>query len=138
MLVVAGADGMAAGAIAAQLGGATSSRVSFHLAQLQAAGLVRRRREGRSIIYCAIFTALSDLVAFLMHDCCQGHCKYCDRAIALFANRRLIGGESHVVAGQAAGSRSALAAHALQPIQALHIEDPPRASGDAPDLGMVA
>lgn len=85
MLVVAGADGMAAGAIAEQLGGAASSRVSFHLAQLERAGIVLSRREGRSIIYCAVLTALSDLVAFLIHDCCQGHCKYCDRAIALFA-----------------------------------------------------
>ncbi len=85
MLVVAGADGMAAGAIADQLGGAASSRVSFHLAHLERAGLVLSRREGRSIIYCAVFTVLSDLVAFLMHDCCQGHCKYCDRAIALFS-----------------------------------------------------
>lgn len=34
MLVVAGADGMAAGAIGEQLGGAASSRVSFHLGQI--------------------------------------------------------------------------------------------------------
>lgn len=85
MLVVAGADGMAAGTIAEQLGGCTASRLSFHLSQLEHAGLVESRREGRSIIYSVIFSALSDLVAFLMHDCCQGHCKYCDRAIALFA-----------------------------------------------------
>ena len=81
-LVVAGADGMAAGAIAEALGGAASSRMSF---QLERAGLVESRREGRSIIYSAVFPALSDLVAFLMHDCCQGHCAYCDQAIALFA-----------------------------------------------------
>jgi DNA-binding transcriptional ArsR family regulator len=85
MLVVAGADGLAAGAIGEQLGGATSSRVSFHLAHLERAGLVQSRREGRSIIYSARFSVLSELVAFLMHDCCQGHCKFCDRAIALFA-----------------------------------------------------
>jgi len=85
MLVVAGADGLAAGTIGEQLGGATSSRVSFHLTHLERARLVQSRREGRSIIYSAKFSVLSDLVAFLMHDCCQGHCKYCDRAIALFA-----------------------------------------------------
>ena len=67
-LVVAGADGMAAGAIAEALGGAASSRMSFHLGQLERAGLVESRREGRSIIYSAVFPALSDLVAFLMHD----------------------------------------------------------------------
>ncbi|MBD8566218.1 helix-turn-helix transcriptional regulator [Oxalobacteraceae sp. CFBP 13730] len=85
MLVVAGADGMAAGAINEKLGESTGSRVSFHLSQLEQAGLVASRRVGRSIIYSVIFSALSDLVAFLMHDCCQGHCKYCDRAIAQFS-----------------------------------------------------
>ena len=85
MLVVAGADGMAAGTIAEQLGGDAPSRISFHLNQLEQAGLIESRRDGRSIIYSVIFSTLSDLVAFLMHDCCQGHCKYCDRAIELFA-----------------------------------------------------
>ena len=84
LLVTAGADGMAAGAITAALAGASAPRVSFHLNHLENAGLVQSRREGRSIIYSAVFPALSDLVAFLMHDCCAGHCEVCDRAIALF------------------------------------------------------
>lgn len=85
MLVVAGAGGKSAGDIAGSLEGASASRTSFHLAQLERAGLVESRREGRSIIYSAIFPALSDLVAFLMRDCCEGHCEVCDRAIDLFA-----------------------------------------------------
>ncbi len=85
MLVVAGADGRSAGAIGEALGGAPASRLSFHLGQLEKAGLVESRREGRSIIYSAIFPALSDLVAFLMRDCCEGHCAVCDKAIELFA-----------------------------------------------------
>jgi len=85
MLVVAGADGQAAGAIAEAMGGAPASRISFHLSQLEQAGLIESRREGRSIIYSAIFPTLSDLVAFLMRDCCEGHCAVCDKAIALFA-----------------------------------------------------
>lgn len=85
LLVVAGAEGLPAGAIAEKLGGAASPRISFHLAQLEQAGLIQSRRNGRFIVYSATFSALSDLVTFLMHDCCQGHCKYCDRAIALFA-----------------------------------------------------
>lgn len=85
LLVTAGADGMAAGAITGAIAGASAPRISFHLNHLEKAGLVQSRREGRSIIYSAIFPALSDLVAFLMRDCCEGHCEVCDRAIALFA-----------------------------------------------------
>lgn len=85
MLVVAGAEGMSAGAIAAALDDAPPSRISFHLKELEQSGLALSRREGKSIIYSADFPALSDLVAFLMHDCCQGHCVYCDKAIKLFA-----------------------------------------------------
>lgn len=76
---------MAAGAIAEAIDSASAPRISFHLNHLEKAGLVESRREGRSIIYSAIFPALSDLVAFLMRDCCSGHCEVCDRAIALFA-----------------------------------------------------
>jgi DNA-binding transcriptional ArsR family regulator len=85
LLVTAGADGLAAGAITEAIAGASAPRISFHLSHLENAGLVESRRDGRSIIYSAIFPALSDLVAFLMRDCCEGHCEVCDRAIALFA-----------------------------------------------------
>lgn len=85
LLVVAGANGMASGKIAEALNGASPSRVSFHLNHLENAGLIYSRRQGRQIIYCAIWSTLADLVAFLMHDCCQGHCEYCDKAIHLFA-----------------------------------------------------
>ena len=80
-----GAGGMSAGAIGEALGGGSASRLSFHLSHLEHSGLVESRRKGRSIIYSAIFPALSELVAFLMRDCCEGHCDVCDRAISLFA-----------------------------------------------------
>lgn len=76
---------MAAGAIAAALDDSPPTRVSFHLKELSHAGLVTSRRDGKSIIYSADFPALADLVTFLMHDCCEGHCAYCDKAIAVFA-----------------------------------------------------
>ncbi|XEU55739.1 metalloregulator ArsR/SmtB family transcription factor [Tistrella mobilis] len=77
LLVTAGPEGLAAGAIGEAMGGASSSRMSFHLGQLQQAGLVTSRRNGRSILYSAAYPALSGLVDFLMRDCCQGHPAVC-------------------------------------------------------------
>ncbi|TWI29267.1 ArsR/SmtB family transcription factor [Paracoccus sulfuroxidans] len=82
LLVQAGPEGMAAGAIGEALGGATTSRLSFHLTHLEHAGLVQSRRVGRFIIYSAIYPALAGLVGFLMRDCCQGHPEICAPAVA--------------------------------------------------------
>jgi DNA-binding transcriptional ArsR family regulator len=81
LLVTAGLDGMPAGAIGEALG-ATSSRLSFHLAPLEQAGLIKSRREGRLIRYTAAYTSLSDLIGFLMRDCCQGRPEICIPATA--------------------------------------------------------
>ena len=75
-LVVAGPDGLAAGAVGEKVG-AASSGASFHLANLERAGLIQSRREARSIIYSANYDALAALVEFLMMDCCQGHPGVC-------------------------------------------------------------
>ena len=77
LLVTAGPQGMAAGEIGLAMDGASSSRMSFHLAHLEQAGLIVSRREGRSILYSAVFATLSELIAFLMRDCCQGHPAVC-------------------------------------------------------------
>lgn len=71
-LVVAGPDGMAAGTIAARMN-LSPSNVSFHLKELDRAGLISQRRESRSIIYTAGYDTLAELVKFLMEDCCAGH-----------------------------------------------------------------
>jgi ArsR family transcriptional regulator, arsenate/arsenite/antimonite-responsive transcriptional repressor len=71
LLVQAGADGMPAGAIAAALGIPNSS-LSFHLAQLRRAGLIRQRRQHRSLIYSADYDAMNALVGYLMENCCAG------------------------------------------------------------------
>ena len=82
LLVPAGPDGMAAGAIGTALGGATTSRLSFHLGHLEHAGLIRSRREGRFVIYSVAYPALAGLVGYLMKDCCQGHPEICAPAVA--------------------------------------------------------
>lgn len=76
-LVKAGPEGMAAGEIGAAMGGASSSRMSFHLAHLEQSGLVQSRRAGRMVIYSARLGALSGLIDFLMRDCCQGRPEIC-------------------------------------------------------------
>src|SRR5690606_14468338 len=82
LLVTAGPEGLAAGAIGEAMDGASSSRMSFHLKELEHSGLVISRREGRSIVYSAAFESLAGLVQFLMRDCCQGHPEICDPAVA--------------------------------------------------------
>ena len=81
MLVVAGPDGMAAGAIAEQAE-VSASNVSFHLKELERANLVSARRDSRSIIYSAEYDALTGLIRFLMEDCCSGRPEICAPAIA--------------------------------------------------------
>lgn len=74
LLVEAGPEGMAAGEIAAELG-LPPATLSFHLAQLANAGLVRGRQEGRFIYYAPDFGAMNDLVGFLTENCCaRGSC----------------------------------------------------------------
>jgi DNA-binding transcriptional ArsR family regulator len=71
LLVQAGDEGMAAGAIADSLGVPNSS-LSFHLAQLRNAGLILQERQHRSLIYRANYPAMNALVAYLMENCCAG------------------------------------------------------------------
>lgn len=71
LLVQAGEDGMAAGALATTLGIPNSS-LSFHLAHLTRAGLIEQRRDGRSLIYTADYRAMDRLVGYLMENCCGG------------------------------------------------------------------
>jgi predicted ArsR family transcriptional regulator len=71
LLVQAGPDGMAAGAIADTLGIPNSS-LSFHLAQLHRTGLIGQERRHRSLIYRADYEAMNALVGYLMENCCAG------------------------------------------------------------------
>lgn len=71
VLVQAGPEGRAAGAIAERLDIPASS-LSFHLAHLHRAGLVTQRRDGRSLVYAADFAVMNGLVGFLTENCCGG------------------------------------------------------------------
>jgi ArsR family transcriptional regulator len=71
LLVRAGASGVAAGDIARQLDLAPST-LSFHLSQLEQAGLVAFTRQGRSLIYVARFPIVVALMDYLTENCCDG------------------------------------------------------------------
>lgn len=71
LLVRAGPDGMAAGEIARRLD-IPANTLSTHLAVLGHADLVSRRRTGRSVIYCARYPAMRELLDYLQEDCCKG------------------------------------------------------------------
>ena len=81
LLVRSGADGVSAGDVAEAVG-VSASNVSFHLKELENAGLIAARREARSIIYSADYDALRDLIGFLMKDCCAGHPEICTPVLA--------------------------------------------------------
>ncbi len=71
LLVQAGPQGLAAGEIGERIG-VPAPTLSFHLAQLGHAVLVRSHRSGRSIIYAAGYPRMQELLDFLLENCCQG------------------------------------------------------------------
>ena len=84
LLVTAGPEGLAAGEIARRLAIAANT-LSAQLLVLANAGLVRARRDGRSIIYAVNFEAMRDLLVFLTKDCCGGRAEMC-APLAAFAS----------------------------------------------------
>src|SRR5947209_19564486 len=81
LLVKAGEGGVAAGAIADEVG-VSASNISFHLKELERSGMILQRREARSIIYAANYESLRGLIGFLMEDCCGGRPEICVPALA--------------------------------------------------------
>ena len=71
LLVEAGPDGLAAGAISETLAMAPAT-ASFHLAHLSRVGLIEGQRDQRFIRYSANFAGMDALIAFLTRNCCQG------------------------------------------------------------------
>ncbi len=70
MLIGAGRDGNAACDIAERLG-ISASRLSFHLATLEQAGLITSRRVSRHIFYAADTGGIGRVISYLLNDCCK-------------------------------------------------------------------
>src|SRR5215831_14407263 len=76
LLVQAGPEGMAAGAVAEALDLAPNT-LTFHFDRLRMAGLVSVRREGRSMIYAAQYETMNALLGYLTDNCCRGAPQKC-------------------------------------------------------------
>ena len=76
-LVAAGPEGKSAGTVARALKVAAPT-LSFHLKELENAGLIVSRRKSRQIIYAADTAAMRGLLSYLMADCCGGRPEICD------------------------------------------------------------
>ena len=71
LLVEAGDDGLSAGAIANNLD-VVQNTMSSHLNTLTQNDLIFKQRSGRSLIYRANYTCMSNVITFLLQDCCKG------------------------------------------------------------------
>jgi len=76
LLVQRGPEGLPAGAIGQRIGLVPSS-LTFHLQNLQRAGLITQRRDSRQLIYSADFTAMNGLVGYLTENCCGNGASEC-------------------------------------------------------------
>jgi ArsR family transcriptional regulator len=72
--------GISAGDLAAELD-VPPSTMSAHLSILANAGLITSERDGRTIGYTANLDGISDLLQFLVKDCCRGRPDACAKLI---------------------------------------------------------
>jgi ArsR family transcriptional regulator, arsenate/arsenite/antimonite-responsive transcriptional repressor len=70
LLVERGPEGLSAGAIGERVGLLPSS-LTFHLQNLQRAGLITQRRISRQLIYSADFDVMNGLIGYLTENCCS-------------------------------------------------------------------
>jgi ArsR family transcriptional regulator len=84
LLVKHGPSGMPAGEIADKVGiGPTNT--SFHLKELDRAGLLRASRHGRYIRYAIDVEGMRRLLTYLTEECCQGRPELCGEAFVAAA-----------------------------------------------------
>jgi len=79
LLVRRGPSGLAAGEIATRVG-ISATNTSFHLKELDRAGLLRATRDGRFIRYAIHVDGMRRLLSYLTEDCCQGRPELCGAA----------------------------------------------------------
>lgn len=81
LLVKTGPSGMPSSDIADHAGISPTS-ASFHLKELERAGLITATRQGRFIRYAVHVEAMRKLLTYLTEDCCQGQPELCGTSIS--------------------------------------------------------
>ncbi len=81
LLVRHGPSGLSAGEIGEAVG-ISASNLSFHLKELDRAGLVLPTRQGRFIRYAISVEGMRQLFGFLSEDCCGGRPELCGTGIS--------------------------------------------------------
>ena len=76
LLMREGPGGLPAGAVSERAGIAPST-LSFHLAQLERAGLLKSWRVHRQIFYAVDIAGTRRLITFLTEECCGGNPEIC-------------------------------------------------------------
>ena len=79
-LVREGTNGLPAYAIAEAVD-ASPTATSFHLKELDRAGLIRSTRDGRYVRYAIHVEGMRQLLTYLTEDCCQGQPELCGATI---------------------------------------------------------
>lgn len=88
-LVAQGPSGLAAGEVAKSVGIAPTS-LSFHMKELDRAGLVRSWRDGRFIRYSVDIEGMRQLLSFLTEECCQGRPELCGAGVVADLRRQKV------------------------------------------------
>jgi DNA-binding transcriptional ArsR family regulator len=60
----------------------SATNASFHLKELDWAGLLRSTRQGRFVHYAIDVDGMRRLLTYLTEDCCQGRPELCGAAVA--------------------------------------------------------
>ena len=76
LLVRSGPNGLSAGEIARALGISPAS-LTFHMKELEHAGLIRSWRKGRFVLSAVSVEGMRSLITFLTEDCCNGRPELC-------------------------------------------------------------
>ena len=95
LLVEQGPEGLPAGVIGDRVGLLPSS-LTFHLQNLQRAGLILQQRVSRQLIYSADFEVMNGLIGYLTENCCSGSGGSCGETCEPVRPRKMVRGVAKV------------------------------------------